>query len=352
MIRMSKLINKKFLKEDWGDLIAISPSIRSSLKNRFGSRYSNKTFGKNSTVKVLHLSGKELYELLTAGEDNGRNNDILSVVIRYGQQDMILLINDSSSWKVEIDVRMADDLDDICDELSWQDRISLPNTVKSESGCVKLCNNLINFLYGISHLDNFSYIPYDKKAIAQKINFQVIYSDKDKIAIRQNREKLKNNNYYATVNNIRTPSNTTLLQKDLKLRLKNYIQSKLPQYDDVSKLPKDMKLFKENSQFKLFGCVYKYDDSETKLKNLLNTQKGYVAFENEFRYQSNIFSDYPRYIIFEIILNNQYQLSVGDIFFNKDTGRYSVDLDDLHPINELPEYIKQIKSKYSDEYSN
>ena len=229
MIRMSKLINKKFLKEDWGDLIAISPSIRSSLKNRFGSRYSNKTFGKNSTVKVLHLSGKELYELLTAGEDNGRNNDILSVVIRYGQQDMILLINDSSSWKVEIDVRMADDLDDICDELSWQDRISLPNTVKSESGCVKLCNNLINFLYGISHLDNFSYIPYDKKAIAQKINFQVIYSDKDKIAIRQNREKLKNNNYYATVNNIRTPSNTTLLQKDLKLRLKNYIQSKLPQ---------------------------------------------------------------------------------------------------------------------------
>lgn len=49
-----------------------------------------------------------------------------------------------------------------------------------------------------------------------------------------------------------------------------------------------MKLFKENSQFKLFGCVYKYDDSETKLKNLLNTQKGYVAFENEFRYQSNI----------------------------------------------------------------
>ena len=58
---------------------------------------------------------------------------------------MILLINDSPSWKVEIDVRMADDLDDICDELSWQDRISLPNTVKSESGCVKLCNNLINF---------------------------------------------------------------------------------------------------------------------------------------------------------------------------------------------------------------
>ena len=92
MIRMSKLINKKFLKEDWGDLIAISPNIRSSLKNRVGSRYSNKTFGKNSTVKVLHLSGKELYELLTAGEDNGRNNDILSVVIRYGQQDMILLI--------------------------------------------------------------------------------------------------------------------------------------------------------------------------------------------------------------------------------------------------------------------
>ena len=37
---------------------------------------------------------------------------------------MILLINDSPSWKVEIDVRMADDLDDICDELSWQDRIS------------------------------------------------------------------------------------------------------------------------------------------------------------------------------------------------------------------------------------
>lgn len=347
MIRMSKLINKKFLKEDWGDLIAISPSIRSLLKSRFGTRYSNKAFGKNSTVKVLHLSGKELYELLTAGEDNGRNNDIVSVVIRYGQQDMILLFNNSSSWQVEIDVNKADDLDDICDKLPWSERISLPNTFKSESGCVKLCNNLINFLYGISQLDDFSYIPHDKKAIAQKINFQVIYSDKDKVAIQQNREKLKNNNYYATVNNIRTPSNTTLLQKDLKLRLKNYIQSKLPQYDDVSKLPKDMKLFKENSQFKLFGCVYKYDNSETKLKNLFNTQKGYVAFENEFRYQSNIFHSYPRYIIFEIILNNQYQLSVGDIFFNTDTSRYTIDLDDLHPINELPEYIKQIKSEYS-----
>ena len=42
--------------------------------------------------------------------------------------------------------------DDLEDSLAWSERWDLPGKVKSESGFIKLCNNLINHLFNLINL--------------------------------------------------------------------------------------------------------------------------------------------------------------------------------------------------------
>lgn len=339
MVNIKKIFNKEILKEDWGDLVSISSEVRRKLKYKFKD-----SFGKNSKVKILHLTGKELYQLLIT------DKSVLAVIIRYGQEDLAFLKNDSSSWKTEIDVDSLEGIEEINNDLDYSARLSVSRTFKSESGCIKLCNDIINFLFKLSSSDYFSYIPNNKQEIAKKINFQVIYVDEEKKKLQQQRNLNSQSNKTVTVNNITTPSNKTFESNTLKSRLKEFIQNKLPQYEDVNQLPKDMNLFKENTQFKLFGCVYKFEGyNSSSLKKLLLNKTGYINFENEYRYNyENHFNEYPKDIVFEIGLNNQYQLYVKNIYFYAGSS-YSYSIDELQPIEQFTTYIANIKNKSNDE---
>lgn len=339
MINIKKIFNKEILKEDWGDLVSISSEVRKKLKYKFKD-----SFGKNSKVKILHLTGKELFQLITT------DKNILAIIIRYGQEDIAFLKNDSSSWKTEIDVDSLEGIEEINDTLDYSARFSVSRTFKSESGCIKLCNDIINFLFKLSSSDYFSYIPNNKQEIAKKINFQVIYVDEEKKKLQQQRSLNSQSNKTVTVNNITTPSNKTFESNTLKSRLKEFIQNKLPHYEDVKQLPKDMSLFKENTQFKLFGCVYKFEGyNSISLKKLLLNKTGYINFENEYRYNyTNHFNEYPRDIVFEIGLNNQYQLYVKNIYFYAGSN-YSYSVDELQPIEQFTAYIANIKNKSNEE---
>lgn len=339
MINIKKIFNKEILKEDWGDLVSISSEVRKKLKYKFKD-----SFGKNSKVKILHLTGKELFQLITT------DKNILAIIIRYGQEDIAFLKNDSSSWKTEIDVDSLEGIEEINDTLDYSARFSVSRTFKSESGCIKLCNDIINFLFKLSSSDYFSYIPNNKQEIAKKINFQVIYVDEEKKKLQQQRSLNSQSNKTVTVNNITTPSNKTFESNTLKSRLKEFIQNKLPHYEDVKQLPKDMSLFKENTQFKLFGCVYKFEGyNSDSLKKLLLNKTGYINFENEYRYNyKDHFNEYPRDIVFEIGLNNQYQLYVKNIYFYAGSN-YSYSVDELQPIEQFTAYIANIKNKSNEE---
>lgn len=339
MINIKKIFNKEILKEDWGDLVSISSEVRKKLKYKFKD-----SFGKNSKVKILHLTGKELFQLITT------DKNILAIIIRYGQEDIAFLKNDSSSWKTEIDVDSLEGIEEINDTLDYSAQFSVSRTFKSESGCIKLCNDIINFLFKLSSSDYFSYIPNNKQEIAKKINFQVIYVDEEKKKLQQQRSLNSQSNKTVTVNNITTPSNKTFESNTLKSRLKEFIQNKLPHYEDVKQLPKDMSLFKENTQFKLFGCVYKFEGyNSSSLKKLLLNKTGYINFENEYRYNyKDHFNEYPRDIVFEIGLNNQYQLYVKNIYFYAGSN-YSYSVDELQPIEQFTAYIANIKNKSNEE---
>lgn len=184
MIRMIKLVNQKplhkqIIQEDWGKLIVLDKNVRNILS---GWNTSSSDLGKDAEVKVVQTSGKELWSILN--EDN-----ILGVVIRYKQDSLILITNNYSN---EFKIRELADLEDINSNITYyENRLSVPRTFKSESGCVKLCNSIIKFLASLSSVnpDEFSDIPNTTKEIASKINFQIVYEDLERNKKQAERKK-------------------------------------------------------------------------------------------------------------------------------------------------------------------
>lgn len=334
MIRLSNLFKKTILQEDWGNLNSVDPEIRDIL-----SRRNSYKIGKNSKVQILRTSAKELFQLMTKGEDNN-DDSIVAVIIRYGQEDLVMLKNDSYHYKIEINIMKLRDLDNFETTETVPIIRNLASTIKSESGMVKLCNSLINMIYNLSTNEDYDYIPHDKKEIAKKFNFQIIYKDEEKENIQNSRRKRNNNKSVATVNNVKTPSNYAMVSRTLKNRLEDFLNNRLPQFDENKQLPKDMSFIKKDTKFKLFGAVYKYDD--TSMRNIFSEGIGWVSFINDSRYE-NQFTEYPRYIVFKIGINNNYQLFVSDILYYANADYYNYQIEDLKPIEELPAYIKSLK---------
>ena len=339
MIRMTKLINKKFLKEDWGNLIAVNSEIRDFLSHQY-----DKKFGNTSKVQIVKEPIQTIYnDYIINNLGNREKRNILAINIRYSQDDIILLWSRNYD-DMEIQVKDLKFLREINDDLDRNDRFITPNTFKSESGCIKLYNGLINFLFKLSSQPEFSFIPNNKKEIINKINFQIIYQDTARIDKITSRYQQGEEKYTATVNNISTPSNKTLLSKNLYTRLKKYLEDKLPKFTDVSQIPLEIKNMNKKYQFKLFNCVYKYDDSY--LSSILSEKIGYITFENEYRYE-NGFRHYPRYIIFIIGLNNTFSLYVKDVKFAPTTGYSSWKKDELFPMEKFGEFLEQHKNDFN-----
>ena len=147
MIRMTKLINKKFLKEDWGNLIAVSSEIRNLLSHR-----ADKRFGNTSKVQIVKEPIQTIYnDYIINNLGNREKRNILAINIRYSQDDIILLWSRDYD-DMEIQITDLKFLREINDDLDRDDRFITPNTFKSESGCIKLYNGLINFLFKLSSI--------------------------------------------------------------------------------------------------------------------------------------------------------------------------------------------------------
>lgn len=192
--------------------------------------------------------------------------------------------------------------------MSWSERWDLPGKVKSESGFIKLCNNLINHLLKLSEHERYSNMfPNNKKQIAEKINFQIIYADKIKKDKRNRRIDDKKINNRVVVNNIDTLSNSIMGKENIKRRLEQYIISKLPRYTDINQIPKDMKLLKDGTRFKLNGTLYEYYGEEYGIDNptpsevIMNNKPFKLVFKKDYW---NDRTDNPAYIVFYIQLVN------------------------------------------------
>ena len=303
MIRMTKIIDKELLKEDWGKLIVLSDEVRNRLQMDFSDRYSSlRQFGKDSDVKIFRTSAKDMYNTFFG------NEEIIAIVIRYGQEDMIYIENDVNTYRTEYEPRKIGFFDDLEDSLSWTERWDLPGKVKSESGFVKLCNNLINHLLKLSEHERYSNMfPNNKKQIAEKINFQVIYADKIKKDKRNRRIDNKKINDRVVVNDVDTLSNSIMGKENIKRRLEQYIISKLPRYTDINQIPKDMKLLKDGTRFKLNGTLYEYRGEEYGISNpkpsevIMNNKPFKLVFGKDYW---NDRTDNPAYIVFYIQLVN------------------------------------------------
>ena len=112
------------------------------------------------------------------------------------------------------------------------------------------------------------------------------------------------------------------MNKDsLRYRLQDYINNKLPTFDNPKDIPTDLQRLDKNYAFKLFGCKYKYSDWKPHRYNKENTLefiqgKGpqYLLFNNSDTY--NGYHYYPEYIIFKIMFNKDtHNVEVSDVGF-------------------------------------
>ena len=349
MISMTKIFKKQMLNEDWDNLITVNPFIRDRIIHNYDTK---DYFGKNSIVKIVKTKPNEIYSLFGNNNSESKQNEnkLLAIVIRYNQLDLCFIIS-NSYYNNTYSIVKTPEFDYINDRLIYENKCNLSSSFKSESGFVKLYNTLVSWLSKLStyNPDEFGNFPSSKTEILKKMNFQLIFSDAEKMKKKQNRFNQKHSHpYNVTVNNVTTPSNYTLKNVSLKDRLAKYIENKLPQYMDGNEIPKEMKNMNKNYQFKLFGCVYKFDGSN--LSNIFIKKYGYVEFKKKYYYNYDSdydekFNYYPRFILFKIGLNNDYQLYVQDILVYSGNNSYSWHEQDLEPIDNFLEIVERKKSE-------
>lgn len=326
------------LDEGRGNLASLSSNVFQRIK------YLGKEgAGENSKVEILKDTPENIFNLLMKDRNNNRN--IIIAIVRYGQDDLFLL---EPYWS-DISVRGLVDWDDIVDDYNWNERPNIQSNIKAASGLKRFINNVASFLS--LHFETKRKKIISKKDILSKINYQIIYKDEEREKTKSKRLLDKKNNKTVTRNNITTPSNSSMGKSELKDRLKDFILSKLPKYDNPDDLPKGIEFLNSKTKFKLMGCPYTFDEynsTKADYNDLLNGGLMYFAFENEKRYDSeSIFGKYPRFIIFVIKMNKSFTLYVSDIYFAGNRG-YSFKGEDLEDISKFKEYVENIKGNNND----
>lgn len=285
------MIRKSILLENWGNLNAVSDEVK---RNIFRDWSFKSKLGRNSSVEIVKGDGYTLYNLL--------HKEHIGIVIRYGQDDLFMIIeNYRNNWNI----RELNDYDFMVHDLNYNEKMDIPNVIKSESGMVKFFNNIVKFLS--SHLGK------DKKEIVSKMNFQVIYADKEKQQKQNERRNQKDMNTTVTKNNVTTPSNAMLNKDSLRHRLKAFIDNKLPQFTDVNNIPQELEFVQKNVKFKIFGEVYYnsfYYSLDSSINDLMKGKPVYLTFRKESYRNEQTF---PKVIAFEIKLFNN-QIKVTNVY--------------------------------------
>lgn len=353
---------KEILLEERGNLSALSSDVLQIIMHNSDYR---KYIGKDSKVEIVRNIEIAYKNLLS--------DECLFGVLRYGQDELYRL---AARWRSEINTSAMSEWEYYTEKLSWQDRPNLQSTIKSESGLKTFVSNVAKFL--TEQFNNKLTEKYKKqletaktakqkekiekeiasvklitkKEVMAKLSFQLIYKDAKRYELERKRNEERGNLRVAN------RGSTTYLNKKihgsvydsrrdsdyksaLKDRLKEFITSKLPHYDDPKDLPRDMKLLKSDTRFKLMGCPYKYDSSSR--IDFDDLQKGksiLIAFENEKRYDDD-FNYYPRFVVFELIMNpNNYQMEIKNVLFDT-VNEYSPSKENLADISEFKKYVQE-----------
>lgn len=355
---------KEILLEDKGNLSALSSDVLQTIMHNSDYR---KYIGKDSKVEIVRNIETAYKNLLS--------DECLFGVLRYGQDELFRL---ASRWKSEINIASMSEWEYYTEKLSWQDRPNLQSTIKSESGLKTFVSNVAKFL--TEQFNNKLTEKYKKqletaktakqkekiekelgsqklitkKEVMAKLSFQLIYKDAKRYELERKRNEERGNlrvadrgsstylnkKIHGSVYDSRRDSDYKSALKD---RLKEFITSKLPQYDDPKDLPRDMKLLKDDTRFKLMGCPYRYDNYGSSNVSFIDLQKGetmYITFENEKRYD-NDFNYYPRLVLFEIKMNPKtYQLEIINVLFDT-VDEYQPHKQNLADISEFKKYVQE-----------
>lgn len=298
MFSLVKYVKKELKKSQLNEAFDYFNALSDEVKRHILSYRTKNKVGKASEVEIKLYDPGYIYDLL-------KNNNIAIAVLRYGQDDMLLFKNEDYQG---IDPEKLEDLKemDIYDD-DYSKRFQLPNYIKSESGFVKVCNNLCLFISKMTGIK--------KKDVVLKMNFQVVYFDQSKNDIKMQRS-ISRSKYNPTItkNGVTTPSNQMYddpnsrydKHEKLKQRLKAYIESKIPNILDINNLPKDVsQLSNQEFQFKLMGDTYKYYTSERiDGVNILNGIPFGLDFQCTNQYNEPKNELLPRHIVFNVAYKN------------------------------------------------
>ena len=330
------------LNEDYGNLRQIS----SNILDFFKSNNKNNNIGRNSDVIVV----KDNIQTYI----NNNINDIYAIIIRYHQIDLFLLIKDSDK---HTNVKI----------LKVKDNIEYYGY-----GDLDKMNEILVALH-----NNYFKNKIDYNTFISKLNYQVIFYDKDKIKKHKEREENleKNNLYVYKYGKTQRPygrdqkihgklmdkRDLSYYKEKLKERLKAYVESKFPNFDSLEDF-ENKKVNNFLKAFKINGNVYNYDATCTlefnyrnfkrvgdALYQLMINKKGYAFYKRDNLYTAR---ELPNFIIFEFVID-----TTGRIYVNKIYGSdgYNVDLKDLKPLEyynikkDNANDINQNKNKIEDE---
>lgn len=329
------------LNENYGNLQQLSDIVMDSLKQCCSNLLDMKSesmIGKDS--KVIIVNNDDIDDIISKDFKK-----IAFIVIRYKIKDLFLCVHLKNT---DEDLKTYA----LIDDPFYYDRFI----------------NIKNFLKEIKDLyDKFlaNKISYDK--FTKNINYQIVYYDEIRIKKFKNRydlihdsnlEKSRNDTYwkngmrYKVHGSLKDDRNNDWFRHELKKRLKAYVESKFPNFNNIEELENaNIKSFMKS--FKINGFIYNYDQTDTTnfiravfsakdpLYSLLNNKKSYLIYvcddENK---------NLPMQIIFEVILdvnnnikvkniygyngriNNIRQLiPIGD-FMNQDNDNQTTDYDD------------------------
>ena len=299
---------KNLLLEDLGNLKAVSPRIlKNYVLNSYG--YKNK-MGKNSEVYILRGDGSVIYnEFLKLTSTNKK----FLFIFRYGQEDLFILKDDYSyNSYVELRITTLEDYEYIKRESPNDVHLDTYRKMKSESGVKKFYNDVVKFLMECTNKP--------KKDIQEKINYQIILEDETRSDKQKERNSARDYNYDLVINGKHVLSNNLMNKDNLRYRLKQYIESKLPSFNNINDIPKDVSMFENIKKFKLLGEIYELSTTynlRTNIVDLFNGHTVYIVYRIDSRYRNII--NYPYELYFGIRLNND-KLVVDKIMGG--SGRY------------------------------
>lgn len=306
------------LTEDYGNLRQISSDILDFIKKD----NKNADIGRNSDV-IIVKNNIESYV---------KNNidDIYAIVVRYNQRDLFLLKKeDYGAFKI----------------LSVKDTIEYCGYGKIEDFIFRLKDSMYEKYIGKK-------IDYNK--FISKLNYQVIFYDKDKIKKHKEREENleKNNLFVYNIGKKQRPygkeqkihgklmdkRDLSYYKEKLKERLKAYIESKFPNFDSLEDF-ENKKVNNFLKAFKIQGNVYNYDTNCTlefnyrnfkkvgdALYQLMMNKKGYAFYKRENLYTAR---ELPNFIVFEFTIDTTGKIHVSKIY---GSNGYNIDVKDLKPL--------------------